>query len=144
VLEFYYHEEMTRWSDSSNAEFEVELRRMENLPENYRKIKFGDIVLDGAYTIASAEEFSEVEGEDFHETEFDVHMVANIFEYHGERFRDFIYDMAEEYGIDNYKYKELQSMPIEENNQFFLQLEQEAIRKAIQEVQNEKRRKVKS
>ncbi len=73
-----------------HAELEVELRRTEHLPENYRKIKFEDIVLDWSYAIASAEEFSEVEGEDFHETEFDVHMVANIFEYHGERFRDFI------------------------------------------------------
>ena len=100
VLEFYYSKQMARWADPSNAEQKAATIRFGALPENYREIKFEDIVLDWAYAIASAEEYSEIEGKSFEEGEFDVHLMANIFEYCGERQRDYIDNIAEWYGID--------------------------------------------
>jgi hypothetical protein len=100
VIEFYYEKQMTFWKDHSNAEHEAAAIRFGDLPENYREIKFEDIVLDWAYAIATVEESSEIQDEDFYVTEREVHMVANVFEYYGERWADFIYNVAEVYGID--------------------------------------------
>jgi len=101
VLEFYYHKQMAQWTDPKNAERKAAATELGDLPENYRDIKFEDILLDWAYVIANSEEYSEIEGEPFYEGEFDVHMVANVFEYYGERRNAFIYNIAEWYGIDS-------------------------------------------
>ena len=137
VIEFYYHKQMAYWADPSNAELETELRRTGHLPKNYREIKFEDIVLDWAYAMASEEKYSELADESYEGEEIGTHMIGNIFEYDGERRRDFIDDMAEEYGIDDDTYRELQSMPIKDVHEFFRQQFSQQLAKR-KEAQNER------
>jgi len=122
VIEFYYHKQMDYWADPGNAALETELRRTGHLPANYREISLEDVILDWAYIMAGEEEYRELADEPDAGEEHGAHIISNIFEYHGERRRDFIYQMGEEYDIDDDKYQELELMPMKDVCEFFYQL----------------------
>lgn len=99
VLEFYHRKQVAHWEDPINADRKEEAIQSGDLPENYLDIKFEDILRDWAYTVASAEEYSEIEGVPFNEGEFDVHMTSSVFEYCGFRRDYFVQSIAQLYGI---------------------------------------------
>lgn len=72
-----------------------------------KEIPLEDIVLDWAYTYANWEIYHETEEEPFNSSELDVDMMGDVYEYYGERRNDFIDQIAEDYGVDEDKYKKL-------------------------------------
>lgn len=100
VVEFYHQKQMAECTDPSNTELEAELVRTGHLPQNYREIKVEDILLDWAYVMAGNEEFREIEGESLEPEEIGLHIVGNVFEYYGERRRDFVNELENWYEVD--------------------------------------------
>ena len=144
ILELYSHEQMADWTNPDNTENVTASIRLGHLPENYQEISFEDIVLDWAYAMASEEEYRELADDPSGFEDIGSRIIGNIFGYYGERRRDFIDDMAEEYGIDDDKFQELESMPMADVNQFFITLEIErgrAKRKPVQEEGGKNERK---
>lgn len=120
ILEIYHSRHII---PSPNAKEEALLLETGYRPKGYQSIKLEDLILDWAYAYASWEELREVEGDLlFDSDELDGHLMHSIFSYYGERRRDFIDDMTEKYDIDDKKYRELQTMPMEEIQTFFQQL----------------------
>ena len=90
-----------------NAQEEALRLKLGHRPEGYQKIKLEDLVLEWAYVFAGYEILSETEGESFDSRELDGYMMANVFDYYGERREDFIEEIAEEYGADEVKLRVL-------------------------------------
>lgn len=67
------------------------------------KLLTEDLVLDCAYYYAKMELLSEIEGESFDSGELDTAVMDDIYEFYGERRRDAISLIAEEYGADEDK-----------------------------------------
>jgi len=121
ILEIYHSRHIL---PRSSAEEEALLIKLGHLPKAYQKIKLEDLILDWAYAYSGWEELSEINGESlFNSDEIDGELMNSIFSYYGERRRDFIDDMVEKYDIDDDEYKELQSMPLDDIQRFFQQLE---------------------
>ncbi len=67
------------------------------------KLLTEDVVLDCAYYYAKMELLSEIEGESFDSGELDTAVMHDVYEFYGERRRDAISLIAEEYGADEDK-----------------------------------------
>ncbi|MFC1965707.1 hypothetical protein ACFLWI_02000 [Chloroflexota bacterium] len=77
-----------------------------------KEIPIEDIVLEWAFTYSISEELSEIEGEPFDSSELDYNMMRDLYEYWGDRREEFIENIAETYGIDEYELRENPNLSI--------------------------------
>lgn len=68
-----------------------------------KEIPFEDLVLEWAYTYSQYEIISEIEGKPFGSRELDIYIMANVYEFYGDRRNDFIEQIAEKYDVDEDK-----------------------------------------
>lgn len=76
-----------------------------------KEIPLEDIVLEWAYTYSQYEIMSEIEGKPFDSGELDGYMMIDVYEFYGDRRNDFIGQIAEKYGVDEDKLRDL-NLPI--------------------------------
>lgn len=99
VVRFGYQRQMAMFADPDSKNTRLAIR-YGTIPENYRDIKFEDVLLDWGYVYAQHELWSELDEEEFDSNELDGYIAGHTFEYYGERRRDAIYGFADEHGTD--------------------------------------------